>query len=344
MTEQSLRHRIARKIMGEYFFNIIKHLREDSENHKNQIIEIKQQLEETTKKLSVINHQVHYWPNGNLNNRISNLRTEIRELANESNTVLLFWVQPDKHIVNFGDEMSADIIRRIFKKKVINASSDSAQMLGVGSIVECYNIERDILWDRENKIKIWGTGIRQAETIIEKPNDYEICALRGELTAKKFGVSGEVPLGDPGLLANLAYKKSPAVSKIGVVPHMTHMDLNIVKKLRADNRFLVIDPCRDPENVIKDITKCNLVLSSSLHGLVVADSFSIPNIHTEFGILEEGDFKFDDYYSAFGGINKKAEVDQIFDDKYLSNVIIEYKPIKNLESLQEGLIKSFPFR
>lgn len=344
MTKCSLRHKLARKIIGEHFFDTMKNLREESEDNKRQIRETKHQLEETIKQLSAINHQVHYWPNSNLNNRISRLRTELRELANENNTLLLFWVQPDKNIINFGDEMSADIIRRIFHKKVINASADSAQMLGIGSIIEYYNIERDVLWDRENKIKVWGTGVRQAETAIEKPDDYEICALRGKLTSKKFELLGKVPLGDPGLLASLAYKKSPTTGKIGVVPHMTHMKLNVVKKLGADNRFLVIDPCRDPENVIKDITKCKLVLSSSLHGLVVADSFSIPNIHTEFGTLEEGSFKFDDYYSAFDGTNKKADIDQIFDDKYLANVMAEYKPIKNLESLQEDLIKAFPFR
>ena len=44
-----------------------------------------------------------------------------------------------------------------------------------------------------------------------------------------------------------------------------------------------------------------MVLSSSLHGLVAADSFGVPNRHIVLSHKPKGDgFKFDDYYSAYG--------------------------------------------
>ena len=63
---------------------------------------------------------------------------------------------------------------------------------------------------------------------------------------------------------------------------------------------LIIDVQRDCRQVFKDIVKCKYILSSSLHGLVVADSFGISNRWVEITDRVYGKgFKFFDYYSAF---------------------------------------------
>ena len=57
----------------------------------------------------------------------------------------------------------------------------------------------------------------------------------------------------------------------------------------------------DPIAVLTEIAQCRCVLSSSLHGLIAADSFHIPNLHIVFSDRPLGDgYKFDDYYSAYG--------------------------------------------
>jgi pyruvyltransferase len=53
--------------------------------------------------------------------------------------------------------------------------------------------------------------------------------------------------------------------------------------------------------VLTEIAQCRCILSSSLHGLIAADSFHIPNLHIVFSDRPLGDgYKFDDYYSAYG--------------------------------------------
>ena len=56
----------------------------------------------------------------------------------------------------------------------------------------------------------------------------------------------------------------------------------------------------DPIAVLTEIAQCRCILSSSLHGLIAADSFHIPNLHIVFSDRPLGDgYKFDDYYSAY---------------------------------------------
>ena len=44
-----------------------------------------------------------------------------------------------------------------------------------------------------------------------------------------------------------------------------------------ENGFHIIDPTQDWKTVVDEMTSCKAILSSSLHGLVVSDAYSIPN-------------------------------------------------------------------
>ncbi|NEN94442.1 MAG: polysaccharide pyruvyl transferase family protein [Moorea sp. SIO3I7] len=64
---------------------------------------------------------------------------------------------------------------------------------------------------------------------------------------------------------------------------------------------LLIDVTRNPKEVIADITRCEAIASSSLHGLIIADAFGIPSIWMQLSNKVSGKgFKFKDYYSVFG--------------------------------------------
>jgi len=132
----------------------------------------------------------------------------------------------------------------------------------------------------------------------------KILAVRGELTRQRIGASTNVILGDPGLLATrLLHQRQSKRYVLGIVPHYHDKEDPRIARIRRryKGEVLVIDVRRQPLAVFADIDKCESILSSSLHGLVTADSLGIPNawILLSDKVVGKG-FKFADYNSAFG--------------------------------------------
>jgi len=85
--------------------------------------------------------------------------------------------------------------------------------------------------------------------------------------------------------------------------------------LLNDPAFMVIDVEQDWKRVLSQISACDVILSSSLHGLIVADSYQIPNARVSFsGAIVGGDFKFFDYGHAIGRGEITARMIQSIDD------------------------------
>ena len=62
----------------------------------------------------------------------------------------------------------------------------------------------------------------------------------------------------------------------------------------------MISPLGNPLHCAKKIAECETVISSSLHGLIAADSFGIPNLQMVLSNnIVGGLFKYNDYYSVF---------------------------------------------
>jgi hypothetical protein len=265
----------------------------------------------------------------------------------------LFWWRAfdDNKERNFGDEISKDIIHKVFNlgcERVNEAEIVTSDLIATGSIIQLL-LDNPQNATRQTPIYIWGSGMIMPK---QHPlSEYNISnlffeAVRGKKTQEELALRKDIALGDPGILASLAYKKSKKVSgRIGIIPHHAELSLSIVEKFKQDSRFFMISPIREAQEVISDITTCELILSSSLHGLIVADSFRIPNAHMQLSdILTGGDFKFEDYYSSIEKVHQKLDLDKIFDNSYLDGIKKDYKPIKGLRVHQFKLIRSFPFK
>jgi hypothetical protein len=74
----------------------------------------------------------------------------------------------------------------------------------------------------------------------------------------------------------------------------------------------IIRPNRSALTVIHDIARCDTLITSSLHGIIVADSLGIPVQPEPFPNLpnEGGDFKHRDYSSALGIRNEFGKMRQ----------------------------------
>ena len=83
---------------------------------------------------------------------------------------------------------------------------------------------------------------------------------------------------------------------------------------------------------ITEIAQSEMILSSSLHGLIIADAFRIPNKRIYFTEAPLGSgIKFDDYYSAYGvmapahrikSVEDVPEKNHILDSYFISDAMV----------------------
>lgn len=188
---------------------------------------------------------------------------------------------------NWGDLLTPLLLDHFCDIKTTWSDFPAAQLVGVGSIIE------------HIPAKWYGTVIGSGKLHEESPIPLgpKILALRGPLTAK--GVRGDFALGDLGLLANELVRVETKKYQLGVVPHWSDRWLPIDPRFSRFNPQ-IIDPRGDPLEIIRTIGECHKIVSSSLHGIIIADSFNIPR-RIEYAPrlnAEGGMFKFRDYHAA----------------------------------------------
>ena len=233
------------------------------------------------------------------------------------NSIKLHYFRSRSGIPNFGDELSRDVVEFVTGRTVTRSSRYSADLVAIGSILDRYLSNKGKIACHTRKalgrpIFVWGSGLIERHKYQNTPMHF--LAVRGRLT-KACLASETLALGDPGLFANQIFgaKKKQG---IGIVPHYTDKYHPLIKELEKLQNVKIIDVERSGMDVCRDIAGCERILSSSLHGLIIADSFSIPNRRIGFyNNLKGGDFKFEDYASALGrldiGITQLVHPDQV---------------------------------
>jgi len=178
-----------------------------------------------------------------------------------------------------------------------------------------------------------------------------VCALRGVLSLRLLEkVSGKKfnpVLGDGGLLISNLFREYPAKKyEVGIIPH--YVDENLPEIAFLQKKIpgsVVISPLGDPLECAKKIAECNTIISSSLHGLIAADSFGIPNCQMVISSnIAGGQFKYDDYYSVFNGkIQPLTCKDILINGINADEIRSRYKiSADRISEIKGQLINSFP--
>ncbi|MBY6414500.1 polysaccharide pyruvyl transferase family protein [Rhodococcus sp. BP-252] len=263
------------------------------------------------------------------------------------NSIKTFWWRQLKVTgirPNFGDELTPGLVDALFSKKCSWRRPKNSDMTGAGSTLEMVQ-----LMNAPDTLKIWGSGFMLKDGLDGRIFDFpsfDFYAVRGYLSLERVKSDREVAVGDPGLLASRVYPRSTSVAgRVGLVYHWMHKTDPVVLALARDKKITLIDPSRKPAKVIADITSCDFVMSTSLHGLIVADSYGIPNAWIELDREIGGaGYKFEDYYSVFDGKAVQHSSDLTRDDDEIARLRTEYRPIPNLTEIQDNLIAAFPYR
>ncbi len=244
---------------------------------------------------------------------------------------------------NFGDALNPLIVERLFGIQVQWADLSSATLVGAGS---CLQWVAEEVAERPREIHVWGTGYMfDKEPAVSSPL-VQHHAVRGKYS-RTYGGLEMVALGDPGILSSLLFEKSVMKRHaIGIVPHLWNRDDVEIHNLRDHHpEVQVIDVTQPSMEVIRQIAECEFIFSSSLHGLVVADSFGIPNQWVEFTRKPFGDqWKFKDYYSVFPIDTPKSLLfeERIVSDAGIGNLVNRFERREGIADMQKGLIGAFP--
>jgi len=290
--------------------------------------------------------------------------------------IVLGWADHDMECMrNFGDALSPYIVEEISGLRVYHAPcpnkwlapkhllgalikkkmtlklireyyyylTSKKYVLAVGSILSLYKSKCGV---------VWGSGIISEDADII---DYDFKAVRGKYTQNRIIKLGFVPpdvCGDPAILLPLIIGRNKnKINDIGVVPHVIHYAFLKQVKLLSD--YALIDlRGSEIERIVAEITGCNMILSTSLHGIIVAHAYGIPAVWCKVKDkpLIGDDVKFKDYFSSVD-IEEYDPIVIDFDDmmsaQYLCDQIVSRDimtlPRKNITDIQRELLSVAPF-
>lgn len=256
------------------------------------------------------------------------------------------WMNYDGRVdhSDWGDDINWFFLREVINQSVIpyNHATLAHKLNRPNYVIIGSTI--DLLAD--SKSIIWGAGIIDSKTE-NLPQFRKICAVRGPKTREKLlsmGFNCPEVYGDPALL--IPYHYNPLVSKkfkLGIIPHFHDLE-KIKNDFISDSSITVID-IRNYEkwtDFIDQILECDGIASSSLHGLIMAYAYNIPNVWIEFGKGENRDrFKYDDFFSSIGKEENPILINDIKDINKIENALIAWTR-GNIDL--EPLIKAAPFK
>ena len=211
-------------------------------------------------------------------------------------------VDPKK---NWGDVLSQFLLEHYSGKKLnkddVFYFDDAAHMLDKnGKIV---GIGSSMKYVRPDDY-VWGTGCIDEHHVGDKPK--KVYSVRGPLTRDVLLKRGwDVPevYGDPALLFPQIY--NPTIEKkykIGLIPHC--VDFYSLDGLKVINHMenmgiKIINVTAGINEFIDQLKECEYIISSSLHGLIAADAYGIPNYRVKISkLVHGGDFKYKDHYAS----------------------------------------------
>lgn len=221
---------------------------------------------------------------------------------------------------NLGDNLNKPILEWLgYKVEYTSIRKQRGKFVGIGSIMSCV---------RENDT-VWGAGIIRYNQNLAPGIKAKYLAVRGKKTrAMLLKAGAKVPevYGDPALLLPLMYNpKIKPIYEVGYIPHYVQKDT--FKRSHPEAHAIDIQTM-DWKSFVDQIKQCRKIISSSLHGLIIAEAYGILTEWRDWGggVIGDG-FKFIDYYSATDrdvkGLGKIPELKR-----------------EDLKRIQDGLIEA----
>lgn len=215
---------------------------------------------------------------------------------------------------NFGDQIGPWLVQELSGKRLLNtrySDQNYGRMVAtVGSIIHM------LPTSATRSADIWGSGLMRKPSSGELEGlkalaEVTVHAVRGRLTRELLieQLGWDVPevYGDPALLCPRLFtpeKSAELADRVAFVPHFKHIEhhhANAADFQQAlGDRAHLVDVHADLRDVITQIASAKACVSSSLHGIIIAQAYSVPWIwiYTPDKNIGGNRFKFDDFFST----------------------------------------------
>jgi len=248
---------------------------------------------------------------------------------------LNYWrVDSKKEIDNLGDYLSVVVyeyllkINNIPKNKKVNKTK---HLYAIGSIL-LTGFQDSTIWGSGVKDKLTGLAGNITIWFNKHIRKLDIRAVRGPLTREYLinnGINCPEVYGDPAILMPLIYQNKNVEKK------EEYLIINHYTQKQKENLNSVDLKTKDYKKIIDKICESKLVISGSLHGIILAEAYGVPaillNDRNEFS-----NFKYRDYYYS---TNRK----QFPIAKSIEEALKMTPPeLPKLDKMQQNLLKVFP--
>lgn len=261
--------------------------------------------------------------------RDSIILNDLDRKANK-NQMNLHWCSEKRKdgIENIGDYLGVPIYDYMTKYYNLDKSAkfeSTKHLYTVGSI---------IFFGKQDAI-IWGSGLLSNPLTLRKLSkriSLDIRAVRGPETRRELIKQGyDCPeiYGDPGILMPLIYKPNIKEKKsdYSVILHKSD-------KRRVKNQIDILSD--DYKVLIDQIASSKKIISSSLHGIILAEAYGVEAILLEDTRRDFSYFKYNDYYYSTGRMEYPVA-------KTIEKAIEMKAPkLPDLSELQQNIINAFP--
>ncbi len=235
------------------------------------------------------------------------------DLVHDNGTIPLTWwtVTP-----NFGDLLSPYLIQKLTSRPVksVPLKPGISRKFGIFKVQKphfSYFAIGSIIKRTNSRSIIWGSGAFGTEKKGDLSKEAQYLAVRGPLTRNLLRIHGiKCPeiYGDPALLFPEIF--NPGVQKrykVGVILRWPEEEWN--QKAFDSDIKKISTSTKEIEGTLIDILSCEKILSSSLHGLVLADAYGIPSAWLSSSTPKGLEFKFHDYFLSINKIQKPQNLD-----------------------------------
>lgn len=198
---------------------------------------------------------------------------------------------------NFGDLLGPMIVNEIVRREGLDnspATKNIPRLISVGSVLH-FAQDGDV---------VWGTGVNgkfSQQPLVARQLD--VRAVRGPLTRAYLQDNHVVTpavYGDPGLLVSELWpdlKSEEDPQDVTVVMNFNDATISGVP-------YPILDPRKPVWHCLKTIASSSLVVGSSLHAIIVAESYGVPARLIRSN--HEPAFKYSDYYAGTGRASYKV--------------------------------------